>query len=292
MTDRPERTTAIAAPSLPPQAGNACSVIVISGPCMGSKAELGTSPVVIGRLEECDFTIDSDSVSRKHVKIDPTPGGYTLRDLGSTNGTKVNSVKVTDHQLVDGDLIKVGKAVLKFVAKGNPEGHYLQKMTERASEDPLTGVANRRQFDERLEAETAKIAFNAAPLSLILFDIDHFKQTNDQHGHPAGDHVLVEVARITSQCIRTGNVVARVGGEEFAVLCPGTDLEAARGLAQVIRSTIERAPMHFDGNAIAVTVSLGVAVASLASGGSPTTLYKNADSKLYEAKNAGRNCVR
>ena len=294
MADRSERTTAVSAPSLPPQSVGECSVIIISGPDVGAKAVLKNQPLVIGRSEECDFTIDSESISRRHVKIDPAPGGgYVVRDLGSTNGTKVNQVKITDHPLEDGDLIKVGKAVLKFVAPGNPEGRYLQEMGERASADALTGVANRRQFDERLNAEAAKIAFSGASLSLILLDIDHFKQINDTHGHPTGDQVLVEVARLAGHCLRPGNVIARVGGEEFAILCPNTDLGAARSLAQMIRATVEHSTIEFEGTNIDVTVSIGVAAASLATGGgSAQDLYKAADAKLYEAKAAGRNCVR
>ncbi len=159
-----------------------------------------------------------------------------------------------------------------------------EAMHRLAHTDQLTGVANRRELYFELQNETNESGRYGRPLSIIFFDLDNFKTVNDTCGHDCGDEVLREVARVTARVLRTTDRLGRWGGEEFVVLAPETDLEAARGLAERLRSEIAN---HRFGPAPAITASLGFA--EYETGDTPETLIKRADQALYEAKVLGRN---
>jgi diguanylate cyclase (GGDEF)-like protein/PAS domain S-box-containing protein len=162
-----------------------------------------------------------------------------------------------------------------------------QRELERlARTDSLTGISNRRVLQEALEREVARARRHRLPLALILLDVDHFKQINDLHGHPAGDAVLKEVAQRLDQTIRTGEVLARLGGEEFAWLLPGTDAEGALNAADRAREAISGAPFSQIGR---LTISAGVGLLADAAG--HEHLYELADRALYEAKQRGRDAT-
>jgi diguanylate cyclase (GGDEF)-like protein len=156
--------------------------------------------------------------------------------------------------------------------------------------DHLTGVANRRAFFEAAELELQRNRRTPRPTALILIDADHFKQVNDRHGHPGGDAALRQLGLLLSATFRQVDVVARVGGEEFAVLLPSSTLEGAAAVAERLRRLVAAQPVCFDGASIALTVSAGVA----ASDGEQIdldTLMKRADQALYAAKAGGRNRI-
>lgn len=157
--------------------------------------------------------------------------------------------------------------------------------------DGLTGVANRRCFDERLGAEWRRAARNAVPLALLMLDVDHFKRYNDRYGHQVGDECLRRVAAaIQASLLRSGDLVARYGGEEFACILPDTDFEGALALAAGIEQSVRRLQIeHADSDtAKVVTVSLGVSMCLPQSEGDPADLLKLADTQLYRAKHSGR----
>jgi diguanylate cyclase (GGDEF)-like protein len=165
------------------------------------------------------------------------------------------------------------------------------ELRQMSSTDFLTGLLNRRAFAGIAEAQIASARRHGSALALIIFDIDHFKRVNDQHGHDAGDSVLVEVARIARATFRTEDFVGRHGGEEFVVLAPHCDLAAAHALAERLRETIEAAAIALpDGQAQKVTASFGV-VSMSRPGDNLDTLLHGADRALYAAKQAGRNRV-
>jgi diguanylate cyclase (GGDEF)-like protein len=167
-------------------------------------------------------------------------------------------------------------------------------LQQRSSIDGLTGVANRRVFDETLGAEWARAMRNATSLGVILVDIDFFKKHNDQYGHQAGDECLRIVAQTLCGAVkRSGDLVARYGGEEFAVILPQVDAKGAAAVAERMRARVEQVRLPHVGSVTGrdVTVSLGVAAAVPARGAAPHALVEAADQALYQAKAVGRNQV-
>ncbi len=165
-------------------------------------------------------------------------------------------------------------------------------LEQLTTQDHLTGISNRRRFDDSLTQEWQRAAREQTPLSLVAIDIDHFKAYNDHYGHPQGDQCLIQVARALATCVtRPTDLVARCGGEEFAGLLPSTDSAGAARLAGQMRAAIEaeglehaRSPTHPH-----VTISLGVATVVPQAEESAQLLVDLADAALYEAKGAGRN---
>lgn len=160
-----------------------------------------------------------------------------------------------------------------------------QQLAAQATTDGMTGLANHRAFQEELQRQAARAERSAAPLSLLLLDVDKFKQYNDAFGHPAGDDVLRTVANLLATQVRDGDLPARYGGEEFAVVLPETDAETAKQIAERIRAAVEAYPFPNR----AVTVSIGVAQRFQTE--TPDATIQRADVALYEAKSAGRNCA-
>ncbi len=167
------------------------------------------------------------------------------------------------------------------------------KLSELASKDALTGIANRRGFDQNLANEWNRVRRTGRPMALLVVDVDHFKRFNDRYGHVAGDDCLRQVAGLLDTIARrAGDFAARIGGEEFAVLLPATDLGVAGTIAETVRARIELLDIpHEDSPEARVTVSVGVAAVDPADGGSIRSLFDCADSALYRAKRGGRNRV-
>ncbi len=164
------------------------------------------------------------------------------------------------------------------------------ELSRLAMLDPLTGVFNRRTFDERAEVVIAEAARDLKPLSLLAVDIDHFKHVNDEFGHEGGDEALRLVVALMRQTLAEGQILSRIGGEEFAVLLPGADEDDARLIAERLRRHLECSPIDVDGRELCLRISAGVA--TLAPGiESLSTLLRAADRALYAAKRAGRNRV-
>src|SRR5262245_7768022 len=159
----------------------ACLVhIYPPGPGLGSCHTLDGQPVLIGREAECDVCISDGSVSRQHARIQPGTDGHYVVDLDSTNGTFVNDKPASMYKLQDGDYVRVGNWIYRYLAGGNVEAEYHEEIYRLTIIDGLTGIHNKRSLLEFLERELARSARYHRPLSLILFDIDHFKAVNDQ----------------------------------------------------------------------------------------------------------------
>jgi two-component system cell cycle response regulator len=156
--------------------------------------------------------------------------------------------------------------------------------------DGLTQIFNRRYFEETLEREISRCNRYGRVMSLVLIDIDHFKQINDTYGHLAGDYILKQIASTIRTKVRREDVFARYGGEEFALLLPEVDPKGALSMAEKARKLVESQHFEFDKQHIAVTISVGVATLA-ASQKDPADLVRHADTKLYEAKTSGRNRV-
>lgn len=273
----------------PARPGEAC-IIVIYGPELGKRLQLGTAPFAIGRSSKNDLFIDQESVSRNHARITFDGTQYWVADQHSTNGTFVNDEPVREQRLRDGDQVRIGRSILKFMTGENVELHYHEEIYRLMTVDGLTQIFNRRYFNEALEREVNRSKRYDRELSLIVFDIDHFKRVNDSLGHLAGDNLLRQIASAVKPRLRREDIFARTGGEEFGVLLPEIDLDGARTTAEKIRKIVEAAPLRHDAAVVPITVSLGV-VALMPAHVTPEDLYRAGDERLYEAKQTGRNRV-
>jgi len=164
------------------------------------------------------------------------------------------------------------------------------QLEKLATTDSLTGLANRRQFVTLVENEIGRFRRYGRPVAMLLLDIDMFKTVNDRFGHDVGDQMIVHIAMLCEENKRGPDVVARVGGEEFAILLPETDLENSRAVAERLRRTVAATPLKVAGVDVAVTISIGVAEFDAPMSG-VSDLMKLADRMLYAAKRAGRNRV-
>jgi len=269
--------------------GEAC-IIVIYGPELGKRVQLGTAPFEIGRSSKNDLFLDQESISRHHARITFDGTQYWVADNNSTNGTYVNDEPVREQRLRDGDQVRIGRSILKFMTGENIEVHYHEEIYRLMTVDGLTQVFNRRYFNEALEREFNRSKRYDRALSLIAFDIDHFKRVNDTHGHLAGDNLLRQIATAVKPRLRREDIFARTGGEEFGILLPEIAVDGARITAEKVRRIVESTPLRYEQQVIPVTVSLGVSQ-MVAEDATPEELYKRADERLYEAKQGGRNRV-
>lgn len=291
-TTNPGNTILALASLKAPEKGEARAgwLVIIYGSDLGRRFALSADQTVIGRSAKSDLQVEQESVSRSHACITKDASHYVIRDLGSTNGTYINDKPVSETALRDGDQIKVGRTIFKFIVSGNTEAQYHEEIYRLMTVDGLTDLHNKRFFDEAVEREASRARRYDRYFSMILFDIDHFKRVNDSHGHLAGDAVLRQLGSLVRSKVRRDDIPARTGGEEFSVIVPEVRLSGASALAEKLRREIETHAFRFEDLVIPITVSLGVAEWE------PTNpdvadLVRRADDKLYEAKRAGRNRV-
>jgi len=271
---------------------DACVVhIYPTGPGMGTRYTLGDDPVVIGRGNDCEIRIQDHSVSRRHARIQPAADGYYAVDLQSTNGTFVNDVPSSIRKLHDGDYLRVGNCIYRFLAGGNVEAEYHEEIYRLTIIDGLTDIHNKRYLLEFLDRELSRSARYDRPLSLVLFDLDRFKAINDEHGHLGGDFTLRELAAIVKGGVRKEELFARYGGEEFVVVLPETPREAGLAAAERLRQRVDAHAFRYEGKDLAVTISAGVACTVGGEYLAPNDLIRIADENLYQAKQTGRNRV-
>ena len=228
--DRPAQTPAIAY----------LVHIYPSGPALGTRHALRGDPVLLGRDGAADVCLLDLSVSRRHARLEMDDHGYWVIDLGSTNGTCVNRVPVSRCKLRDGDELRIGNCVYRFLDSNNVEAQYHAEVHRLTSIDALTEVANRRHLEQVLTRELIRSRRYHRPLALTLIDADHFKAINDGLGHVAGDETLRALAARIQAAVRKDGLVARYGGEEFAVVLPEASLNAATQVAERIRAQVAR----------------------------------------------------
>jgi two-component system, cell cycle response regulator len=273
---------------------DACLVhIYPTGPNMGRRYPLTVSAFYLGRGDDCELKILDNSVSRRHAQVERKVEGYFVSDLASTNGTFLNDKVIEGMtKLSDGDYLRVGNCLFRFLTGGNVETHYHEEIYRLTIIDALTETYNIRYFNEFLEREITRCQRHNRPLSLLMFDIDHFKSLNDNHGHLCGDFVLRELSRRVRDAVRKEDLFARYGGEEFACVLVETQLFQAMEVAERIRSTIADTPFTFEQLTLRLTVSIGISSMVGEPEISMKKLIDLTDGKLYQAKNSGRNCVK
>ncbi|MDJ0764185.1 MAG: GGDEF domain-containing protein [Myxococcota bacterium] len=265
-------------------------VVMIYGEYLGRRFAIKDDGVLIGRSPECDIQLADDCVSRMHCRVIANRDSVIVSDLNSTNGTYLNGTAVSARPLRDGDRIKVGRSIFKYLSGDNIEHAYHEEIYRLKTTDGLTGAANKRYFDEEIDREVCRFLRYGRPLSLLMMDIDHFKNINDQYGHLAGDRVLSQLGLLISTNVRREDTFSRYGGEEFAVLMPEMDLAGSTAVAERLRQLVAEAHFDFEGLDLPVTISIGVAEAHV-SMSTPDDFIRQADEQLYKAKSGGRNRV-
>ena len=268
------------------------TLTMVTGSEAGSVHRLGTTTVV-GRSLDCEIRVFDVGVSRRHAMI--TQQGdmdYTVQDLGSRNGTTVRGKPITKCRLEDGDRIGVGPVFFRFALTDETEEVALRHRYESSIVDGLTGAMNRKHFDDRLIGELAFAKRHHAEVSLLILDVDHFKDVNDHLGHPAGDTILRQLASTIRQALRIEDIFARYGGEEFAIIARGIERLGALAFAERVRNVVATTKFTHEETTIPITVSIGVASLADCRDASVDQLITLADSRLYVAKANGRNCSR
>ncbi|MDB5306868.1 MAG: pleD 2 [Gemmataceae bacterium] len=278
---------------VPPSARGSCLVhIYPTGAAIGHRYPLGNGPLVIGRGDDCHIRLTDTSVSRRHARVEPGPDGDYVHDQGSTNGTFVDDRRVGGPCLLkDGDYLRVGNCIYRYLAGGNVEAEYHEEIYRLTILDGLTQAYNRRYLDEFLDREVTRSRRHARPLSVLMFDLDRFKELNDTHGHLCGDAVLRELAGLVRATVRQEDLFARYGGEEFALVLVETGPDEAMAAAERVRELVVGHPFPFGDATLRVTVSVGVATTAGDHGTGPDDLIRVADERIYQAKRAGRNRV-
>ncbi|WP_406698947.1 GGDEF domain-containing protein [Singulisphaera sp. Ch08] len=275
-----------------PSNRDACLIqIYPTGLTIGTRHPLNEKDAILGRDDDCDITVHDPSISRRHSRLESTGGGYRITDLNSTNGTFVNDVPANRTMLTDGDYLRLGTCLFRFLAGGNVEAEYHEELYRMAILDGLTGMHNKRYLLDHLEREIDRSTRYERPLTLILIDVDHFKAINDSMGHLAGDLALRELSHCLRPNLRNYDLLARYGGEEFAAVLSETSRKDAIAIAEQLRRAVENHRFEFEGRAFRVTISLGVATVVRNEPLEPEELIRLADVQLYSAKRAGRNCV-
>jgi diguanylate cyclase (GGDEF)-like protein len=248
--------------------------------------------VRVGRGDEADIRLDDDGISRLHCSLAASADSALLKDLDSSNGTFVNGVRVAEQKLRDGDRVQVGGGtVFQIRYADDLEATYQRRLAEIALRDPLTGVYNRRHFHERLEAEFAGARRYGHPLSLLLVDVDGLADVNARSGRNGGDEVLKQIAQLLEESVRSPDVVARVAGDEFAVLLRETDLPGAQALAERLRASVERLRSGEHAASVTVAVAVDVPRADREGGPAPRELLASAERTLDRLKQLGTNRV-
>ena len=268
------------------------ALLVVGGDLNGALFDLEENTMTSGRNPDNHIPLEFNGISRHHFKLIKTEEGYSVEDTGSKNGTFLNNQMLTKAEpLGKGDIIKLGSVSLKYLPKGDPERLTYDKLNLEANTDRHTGCYNKVYFNEKLELEVKKSKITGEPLSLILFDLDHFKKLNDNFGHDAGDYVLKEMAQTIRQGgARDNDTFARYGGEEFVILLPKTNLKQSFEIAERLRKLLEQHQFLYEDKTLPVTASVGVA--DYRQGvNTGTDLFKRADSAVYKAKEGGRNQV-
>jgi diguanylate cyclase (GGDEF)-like protein len=288
-------STQIFEPQAPPTGGvkrDRAYLVVLAGASVGEMYKVEGDKTIIGRGQKAQVRLLDDGISREHAQVVVEGNKIYLQDLGSTNGTFCNGLKVDRRELADGDKILVGSTtILKFTYHDNLDEIFQKQMYESALRDGLTKAFNKKYFTDRLESELTFSIRHTAALTLVMFDIDHFKKVNDTYGHQAGDMVLSEISTLLTATLRAEDVFARYGGEEFAVICRGTDLSQAQIVGERMRKAVEGHRFVHEGTQIPITISVGIAGMPDPAIKDATDLVARADKALYQSKHGGRNRV-
>ena len=276
-------------------------LVALGGDLIATPIPLERAEVTLGRAFDADVRVNDARASRLHAcistEVDPNSGQtrFKIRDLSSTNGTLVNGRTITEALLSHGDKILIGNQLFRFELLDEIDRAFQQQIQRLLGHDELTGLLTSKSFFTELSREAARAEETAQPFCVLMMDIDHFKAVNDNHGHLVGNRTLQDVGVIIKAALRSGDVAARFGGEEFAAFLLDADYLQGLVAAERVRRGIEQAVFSAvaeGANPAAprfqLTISIGVACFP-DDGRDPIRLVELADSALYRAKRNGRN---
>ena len=278
------------------------ALIFLTGDLLAVPIPLEREEVILGRALEADVRVNDSKISRKHARINALTDekthttSYVLTDLSSRTGTLLNGQKVRGQEtLQNGDKITIGENILRFEFLDEIDREFHRQIHRLLSHDDLTGLLSSRSFFSELRRESARAKAENRPFCVLMMDVDFFKNVNDTYGHLTGSKTLEEIGYNITQNLRSGDVAARFGGEEFAAFLLDAELAQAIVAAERIRSEIENqgftvirqgkpADKHH------ITISIGIA-AFPGDSSDVIELVEMADSALYRAKREGRNRI-
>jgi len=276
-------------------------LVALGGDLLATPIPLERSEVTLGRAIDADVRVNDAKASRLHARIsteveaDSGETVFMIRDLQSTNGTLVNGHAITEAVLAAGDKILIGNQLFRFELLDEIDRAFQQQIHRLLGHDELTGLLTSKSFFSELRREAARAEQSSQPFCVLMMDIDHFKAVNDSHGHLVGNRTLQDVGVIIKAALRSGDVAARFGGEEFAAVLLDADYLQGLVAAERVRLGIEEAVFSAvsegaDPKAprFQLTISIGVACFP-DDARDPIRLIELADSALYRAKRNGRN---
>ena len=267
-------------------------LVVLLGSDTGLRIPLSKQELTLGRTAEADVILHDEQISRRHavIRCDPIRQSYTLVDLNSTNGTRVNQEKIQEVLLREGDKIFIGSTVLKFVYEDEVESEHRDVLNRWVFTDDLTGLVVKRRFYSQLRFQIQRALEQSEPLCLLMMDLDGLKKINDAHGHDMGAFIISQAGRRIGEIINPLGQACRYGGDEFVAYLLNHDLERGIVIGEQIRAVIQDQAFQKDEKVLKLSISIGVAPLSEAAR-EVETLNKAADEALYRAKGKGRNCV-
>ena len=276
-------------------------LVALAGELLATPIPLDRPSVTLGRAIEADVRVNDAKASRLHasisteVKADSGESVFTIRDLNSTNGTLVNGRPVTEATLQHGDKISIGDQLFRFELLDEIDRAFQQRIQRLLGHDELTGLLTSKSFFTELRREAARAEQTSQPFCVLMMDLDHFKTVNDNYGHLVGNRTLQDIGIIIKAALRSGDVAARFGGEEFAAFLLDADYLQGLVAAERVRRSIEQSVFSAStegatpaAERFRLTVSVGVACFP-DDARDPIRLVELADSALYRAKRNGRN---
>jgi two-component system cell cycle response regulator len=249
--------------------------------------------MTIGREADAQIRLLDIDVSRKHARVTASGSDVVIEDGGSRNGTKVNGQRlIAPRALADGDTIDIASATaLKFTLHDGADQKFESAIQERARRDDMTGAYKWQYFELQLASEIAYARRHKSPLSVLMIDVDKLAALNEEWGRVLGDMVLARVARRIARHLRAEDLLARFGGGTFAIVCRQTDAQQAVALAERLRKRVCHEPYEVVGDAILLSVSIGIGSLRAADLVQPTDLVAAATSALKKAKTSGAKVV-
>lgn len=269
-----------------------CLTVLTGGPVGVLYTLSASAATLIGRARDANVRLTNKRASRRHAKILINPEGRAiLEDLGSRNGTYINGKQVRSYRLRDGDKLRLGPdAVLKFSYQDDLERNVHQSLIDGEIRDAVTGIYTKRFVFDQIVTACAHARRYDTPLTLLIFEIDHFWQIEDMYDRPAGNYIVRKLSRIVRRLLRTDDVFARYDTHRFVVLARDLSNEGAVMLARRIRRAVRSRQFNFQDMHLPVSISLGIGRLS-DEANEPASLLHSAEGFLRMAKTAGGGAI-